>query len=161
MRPFCSAVILRLIENIGYSPIPLSHWLYRFLEGKKTSRFQFSVPGLREIHRNLKQQKKFKSRDGFFRKSPFCTFSCINPGFGEPWGMLWIFFLIGIFIMLQKNTFGQKKFKFHAPVQKCHFGNFSIFPKWHFWTGAWNLKFFLTKSILLKHYEYANKKKYS
>jgi hypothetical protein len=22
-------------------------------------------------------------------------------------------------------------FKFHALVQKCHFGNFSIFPKWH------------------------------
>ena len=47
----------------------------RFLEGKKTSRFQFSVPGLRGIHRNLKQKKIFNSREGFFRKSPFCTFS--------------------------------------------------------------------------------------
>ena len=55
---------------------------------QKTSRFQFSVPGLQEIHRNLKQQKKFNSCDGFFRKSPFCTFSCINPGFGGPWDML-------------------------------------------------------------------------
>ena len=33
------------------------------------------------------------------------------------------------------------------------FGNFSIFPKWYFWTRAWNLKFLLTKSILLEHYE--------
>ena len=77
-----------------------------------------------------KQEKNFNSREGFFRKSPFCTFYCINPGFGGPWGMLWIFFLIAIFIMLQKNAFGQKNFKFHARVQKCHFGNFSIFPKY-------------------------------
>ena len=75
-------------------------------EGKRKK--EFSIPGLREIHRNLKQQKNFNSCDGFFRKSPFCTFSCINPGF---WA---------------------KKIKFHAPVQKFHFGNFSIFPKWNF-----------------------------
>ena len=74
--------------------IKSSHCLYRILDSKKTSCFQFSVPGLREIHRNLKQQKKFHSRESFFRKSPFCTFSCINPGIGRPWGMLWIFFLI-------------------------------------------------------------------
>ena len=30
--------------------------------------------------------------------------------------------------MLQKNTFGQKKFKFHAPVQKCHFGKIEKLP---------------------------------
>ena len=41
------------------------------------------------------------------------------------------------------------------------FGNFSILPKWHFWTCAWNSNFFLAKSILLKHYENGNKKKYS
>ena len=59
----------------------------------------------------------------FFRKSPYCTFYCINPGFGRPWGMLWIFFFTAIFILLQKNAFGQKKrFKFHARGQKCHFG---------------------------------------
>ena len=39
-------------------------------------------------HKNLNQQKIFNSRDGFFRKSPVCTFSCINPGFGGPWDML-------------------------------------------------------------------------
>ena len=85
-----------------------THFLYRILDSKKTSRFQFSVPDLREIHRNLKQQRNFNYHDGFFRKSPFCTFSCINPGFGGSWGMLWIFFLNGTFLMLQKNTFGSK-----------------------------------------------------
>ena len=35
----------------------ISHCLYRILDSKKTSRSQFSVPGLQEIHRNLKQQK--------------------------------------------------------------------------------------------------------
>ena len=30
--------------------------------------------------------------------------------------------------MLQKNAFGQKKFKFHAWVQKCHFGKNEKFP---------------------------------
>ena len=51
----------------------------------------------------------FNSHEPSFRKSPFCTFSCINPEFGGPWDMLWKIFLIAIFIMLQKNTFGQKK----------------------------------------------------
>ena len=74
------------------SMIPISHFLYMFLDGKKTTRSQFSVPGLREIHRNLKQEKKFDSRESFFRKSPFSTFSCISPGFGGPWDKLWIFF---------------------------------------------------------------------
>ena len=70
------------------STVFLSHFLYSFLDGKKTTRSQFSVPGLREIHRNLKQEENFNSRESFFRKSPFCTFSCINPGFGGTWGML-------------------------------------------------------------------------
>ena len=39
-----------------------------------------------------------------------------------------------------KEVFWQKNFEFHARVQKCHFGNFSILPKWHFWTRAWNSK---------------------
>ena len=98
-----------------------THFLYRILESKKTSRFQFSIPGHREIHRNLKQQKNFNSHDGFFRKSPFCTFSCINPGFNEPWGLLWIYFLNGTFIMLQKNTFGQKKFRISCTGSKVPF----------------------------------------
>jgi hypothetical protein len=71
-------------------------------------------------------------REGFFKKSPFCTFSCINPGFGELWEMLWKFFLIAIFILLQTNALGKKKFQLHARVQKCHFGKIEKLPKWHF-----------------------------
>ena len=33
-----------------------SHCLYRFLDNQKNTRSQFSIPGLREIHRNLKQK---------------------------------------------------------------------------------------------------------
>ena len=62
----------------------ISHCLYRFLDGQKNTRFQFSISGLPGIHRNLKQKQNFNSHEGFFRKSPFCTFSCINPGFGGP-----------------------------------------------------------------------------
>ena len=51
----------------------------------------------------------------------------------------------------------KKNFEFHAWVQKCHFGNFSILPKWHF---KFHMKFeiFLAKSFLFKHYENGNKK---
>ena len=108
----------------------VTHFLYRILDSKKTSRFQFSFPSLREIHRNLKQQKNFNCHDGFFRKSPFCTFSCINPGFGGPWGKLWIFFLNGIFIMLQKNTFGQKIFQISCTGSKVPFWLFFYFSKY-------------------------------
>jgi hypothetical protein len=38
-------------------------------------------------------------------------------------------FVSAIFIMLQKNAFGQKKFKFHARVQKCHFGKIEKLPE--------------------------------
>ena len=96
-----------------------------FFRWPKKDCFWFSVVGLSGIHRNLKHK---------------IHFSCINPWFGGPWDMLLIFFLIAIFIMLQKNAFGKKNFKFHARVQKCHFSNFSIFPKWHFWPvhEIWN-----------------------
>ena len=56
--------------------------------------------------------------------------------------------------------FAKKNFEFHARVQKCHFGKNEKLPKWHFWTRAWNSKIFLAKSILLKHYENGNKKKF-
>ena len=108
-----------------------SHFLYRILDTKKTSRFQFSVPDLREIHRNLKQEKNFNSCESFFRKSPFCTFSCINPGFGGPWDKLWKKNFIAIFIMLQKN----------AKLKNCQNGTFepvheiqkNFWPKAFFW----------------------------
>ena len=106
-----------------------THFLHRFLDGKKTTRSQFSVPGLREIHRNLKQEKNFNSRESFFRKSPFCTFSCINPGFGRPWDMLRKKILIAIFIMLQKNAFGQKNFWISCTGSKVPFWQFFNFAK--------------------------------
>ena len=93
-----------------------THCLHRILDSKKTSRFQFSVPGLWEIHRNLKQQKNFNPRDGFFRKSPFCTFSCINPGFGGP-------SQLAIFQFFQNGTF--------EPVHEIW--NF-FWPKVFFWS---------------------------
>ena len=109
--------------------VSLSHFLYMILDSKKISHFQFSIPGFWEIYRNLKQQKNFSSHDGFFRKSPFCTFSCINPGFGGPWGILWIFLFIGIFIMLQKIIFGQKKFQISCTGSKVPFWQFFNFSK--------------------------------
>ena len=45
------------------------------------------------IHRNPNWKEFLKSCESFLRKSPFCTFFCINPGFGEPWDKIWIFFL--------------------------------------------------------------------
>ena len=125
-----------------------SHFLYMILDSKKTTRSQFSVPGLRDIHRNLKQEKNFNSRESFFRKSPFCTFFCINPGFGGPWDKLrkknsYCHFHNALKECFWSNFF----FEFHAWVQKCHFGNFSILPKWHFWSRAWHSKFFLPKTF--------------
>ena len=96
---------------------------------KKTTRSQFSVPGLREIHRNLKQEKKINSRESFFRKSHFCTFSCTNPGFGGPLDKLWILFLVAIFIMLQKNAFGQKNFWISCTGPKVPFWQFFNFAR--------------------------------
>ena len=58
------------------------HCLYRFLDRKKTSRSWFTFPGVWGIHRNLKQYV-------FFKKFTFCTFFCVNPGFGWSWDMLW------------------------------------------------------------------------
>ena len=51
--------------------VRIPHFLYRFLEGKKTTRSQFSVPGLLEIHRNLKQEFCLNSRE-FLAIFQFC-----------------------------------------------------------------------------------------
>ena len=109
------------LTHFGFFALTYSHFLYRILDSKKTSRFQFSIPDLREIYRNLKQQKNLNSHDGFFRKSPFCTFYCINPGFDGPWGLLWIFFVNGTFIMLQKKSFDQKIFWISCTNSKVPF----------------------------------------
>ena len=61
-----------LIQVVHFdSDIYYAHFLDRILDSKKTSHFQFSGPGLREIHRNLKQQKNFNSCDGFFKNPLF------------------------------------------------------------------------------------------
>ena len=106
-----------------------THFMYGILDSKRTTRFQFSIPGLREIHRNLKQRKNFKSRETFFRKSPYCTFSCINPGFGGPLEKLWILFLVAIFIMLQKNAFDKIFFWNSCTGLKVPFWQFFNFAK--------------------------------
>jgi hypothetical protein len=49
--------------------------------------------------------------------------------FGGPWGMLWIFFVIVIFIMHQKNAFGQKIFQISCPYPKVPFWQFFNFAK--------------------------------
>ena len=51
-----------------------THFLYRFLEGKKTTLSQFSVPGLQEIHRNLKQEKKIILASPFLENPLFVLF---------------------------------------------------------------------------------------
>ena len=39
--------------------------------------------------------------------------------------IFWIKSQNGTFLALQIKAFGPKKYKFHAGVKKCHFGNFS------------------------------------
>ena len=51
-----------------------AHFLYRILDSKKSSCFQFSVPGLREIHRNLKQQKNSILTSPFLENPLFVLF---------------------------------------------------------------------------------------
>ena len=89
--------------------------------------------------------EKFNSREGFFRKSPFLYFLLHKSWIWRTLGHVMDIFSYCHFQKAWKKCFWPKKIKFHAPVQKCHFGNFSIFPKWHFWTGAWNLIFFYQK----------------
>ena len=112
--------------------VKLSHWLYRFLDGKITSCFKFSIPSLRWIHRNLKQEIFFNICESIFRKSPFWTFYCINPEFGGPWGSAcygYFFLYIAIFIVLQKNALGQKKFQISSTGLKVPFWQFFNFAK--------------------------------
>ena len=71
----------------------------------------------------------FNFRQGFFRKSSFCTFSSIYPGFGGPQEILCIFFLFFIFIMLQKNAFGKKEFRISCMGSKVPFWQFFNFSK--------------------------------
>ena len=54
--------------------IKITHFLYMILDSKKTTRYQFSVPGLQEIHRNLKQGKKITLASPFLENPLFVLF---------------------------------------------------------------------------------------
>ena len=69
----------------------IKHCLYRILDSKKTSRFQFSVPGLPEIHRNLKQQNKIKFMHRFKSAILEKLKNCQNGTF-KPVHEIWNFF---------------------------------------------------------------------
>ena len=92
-----------------------------------TSNLPFS--GVRGIHTNPKQKWFFKSREGFFRKSSFCTLDDLNHRFGGPW----IFLINDSFIMLQKKDF-LNFFK----RSKVPYWQFFIFGKMALCTLAWN-----------------------
>ena len=89
---------------------PPTHLQKSHSNGVNKSHGQFQQKTCTLDVQNLKNGLKKIFIIGHRRKSPFCTFSCINLGFGRPWDMLQKNFLIAIFIMLQKNAFGQKKF---------------------------------------------------
>ena len=54
--------------------IPIAHFLYRLLDGKKTTRSQVSIPGLWKIHRNLKQEEKIILMSPFLENPLFVFF---------------------------------------------------------------------------------------
>ena len=60
----------------------------------------------------------------FLENPLFCTFNCINPGFDGPWGTLWILLVNGTFIMPQKKSFCQKKFRISCTGSKVPFCQF-------------------------------------
>ena len=105
--------------------VEIANCLYRFLDCKKLASSDFP---LLSVHRNIKRKWFFNSRVGFFRKSQFSTFSSINPGFGEPWDMLWKFFHLIIFILLQKNSFGQKELDFMHGLKSAILATFQKGP---------------------------------
>ena len=63
--------------------------------------------------------------------------------------------------MLQKNTFGQKKFPISCTGSKVPFWQFFNFAKMALLIPCMIFKIFFAKNILLKHYENGNKKIFS
>ena len=53
--------------------------------------------------------------------NPHSFLTDLNPEFGGPWGMLWVFFVNGTFIMPQKKSFGQKIFWISCTGSKVPF----------------------------------------
>ena len=112
---------------------------------ERNGTLKFCFPGLLAIHRNPNCKEFSNCCKSFLRKSSVCNLTDLNPGFGKPWDMLWLFFGFGTFIMLQKESFGQKQFP--SRVQKCHFGRIEKLPKWHFWPEHEIKKIFRSKDF--------------
>ena len=96
-----STFCLQINPNGPTLPVQVFRWPKKYLLLIKHSR-----PSRDSQEPKTKQKIQFSK--ALFQKISFCIFFCINPGFGGPWDKLWIFFLIAIFILLQKNAFGQK-----------------------------------------------------
>ena len=63
------------------------------------------------IHKNPNWKEFLKCCESFLRKSSVCTLTYLNPGFGGPWDMLWIFLGYSTFIILtSKEVFWPKNF---------------------------------------------------
>ena len=94
-----------------------------------------------------KTTKKFQFSRWLFQKIPFLYFFLHKSWIWRTLGHVMNIFSYWHFYNASKEYFWSKnKFKFHAPVKKCHFGNFSIFP------GMLNQKrlVFLLSKILYK-----------
>ena len=78
---------------------------------KKLATSSLAFQALEKFIETQNKKKNSIPVRAFSENPPFCIFYYINPVIGGPWGILWIFFLLAIFIMHQKNAFGQKKFQ--------------------------------------------------
>ena len=104
-------------SKLNTLPVQVFRW-------QKNAHISFNGPGFQGIHKNLKTKQKISTlAKTFFRKSLFCTFSCINPRFGRLWDILWIFFSNCHFHIASKECFFR---------QKSFFGKSEKIPKWHF-----------------------------
>ena len=70
-------------KQICHHPYGGSQCLYRFLDNQKNTRSQFIIPGLREIHRNPKQNKNFNSCKYFLENPLFVLKSWIWRTLGQ------------------------------------------------------------------------------
>ena len=91
---------------------------------KNWSHINFHCPlAFLEIHRKPKQKEFLKSCEGFLRWSN--SFYHSDKYLDGVWYTLWIKSMKGTFTAPEMKSFGPPKFKLHAGVKKCHFGNFS------------------------------------
>ena len=108
-----TAVILTLTRDV-YHP----HFLYRSLDSKKTSGFQFSVPGLREIHKNLKQKQKINSCEFFKASSAQARLLVITSAFTFCVAFSKVLFVCLTIVFV--NPFREQKFGCFFVLQRCN-----------------------------------------